>query len=128
MDELPVTPNGKVDRTALPAPDGTNTLRDAPTTASSMPTEERLCAIVAPLLNMKQISTDDNFFLLGGSSLMGAQLVALVAESFGVNLSLRTLFERPTVQKLALEIERMIVAQVESMSEADVLRLLQEGV
>jgi amino acid adenylation domain-containing protein len=124
MNELPLTPNGKIDRAALPRPDGTNTIRDASAVAGRTPTEERLAAIVASLLERDQIAADDNFFLLGGNSLMGAQLIVQIAEAFGTELTLRSLFEMPTVRQLAHEIEGRVIARVDSMSEEDVLQLL----
>ena len=127
MDELPLTPNGKVDRAALPPPDSDNMLRDEPAVEALTHTEARLAGIVAPLLRLDRISIDDNFFLLGGSSLMGAQLIARVKEVFGVALPLRTLFENPTVRRLAVEVELAVVAAVESMSESEVLQLLEKG-
>lgn len=126
LDEPPLTPNGKVDRAALMAPDATNTLRDGPLITVSTPTEERLAGIVASLLQVEQISIDDNFFLLGGNSLMGAQLIVQAAETFGIDLSLRSLFENPTIRQLAHEIEHRVVSEVEAMSESDLLRLLGE--
>jgi amino acid adenylation domain-containing protein len=127
LENQPLTPNGKVDRTALPAPNASNTLRDAAVSVPKTPVEERLLGMVASLLDVGQISVDDNFFLLGGNSLMGAQLITQTAETFGIDLPLRALFERPTVRQLADEIERRIVAKVRFMSEDEVLRLLGDG-
>jgi amino acid adenylation domain-containing protein len=126
LEALPLTPNGKVDRAALPAPDASNILQREDITATpSTPIEEQLVEIVAPLLDLEQVGIDDNFFLLGGNSMMGTQLIVRVAETFGIDLPLRTLFEMPTVRQLAAEIERLIVAKVEAMSEDEVLGLLQ---
>jgi len=124
IEAQPLTSNGKVDRAALPAPDETNTLRDGLRAAPSTAAEKRLVEIVASLLHMEQIGVDDNFFLLGGNSLMGAQLIVRTTESFGIDLPLRTLFEMPTVRQLAGEIERRIVARVESMTDDEALQLL----
>jgi amino acid adenylation domain-containing protein len=124
MDALPLTPNGKIDRAALPAPDVANTIQEEIITAPSTPIEEHVAGIVTALLQLVQVGIDDNFFMLGGHSLLGTQIIALVAETFGVDLSLRTLFEAPTVRLLAAEIERLIVAKVEAMSDEEVLRLL----
>jgi acyl carrier protein len=124
LEAQPLTPNGKVDRAALPAPDATNTLRDGVRAAPSTAAEERLVEIVASLLHMEQIGVDDNFFLLGGNSLMGAQLIVRTTETFGIDLPLRTLFEKPTVRQLAGEIERRVAARVESMTDDEVLQLL----
>jgi amino acid adenylation domain-containing protein len=125
LEALPLASNGKVDRAALPIPDMTNTLRDEAITAPVTPLEEQLVEIVAPLLGLEQIGVDENFFLLGGNSLMGAQVVMRVAETFGVDLPLGTLFDAPTVRELAAEIEQRIFAMVETMSDEEVLRLLQ---
>ncbi len=127
LGSMPLTSNGKVDRRALPAPDATNTLHDEVVAQPHTPTEERLVAIVAPLLGLQHISIDDNFFMLGGHSLLGTQVIAHVANAFGVDLSLRTLFGSPTIRKLSAEIERLIVARVEAMSDEEVRRLLEQG-
>jgi amino acid adenylation domain-containing protein len=126
LDTLPVTANGKVDRAALPAPDASNTLlrRDITATPNTL-VEERLVEILALLLGLEQVGIDDNFFLLGGNSMMGTQLITRVAETYGIDLPLRTLFEMPTVRPLAAEIERLIVARVKAMNEDEVLGLLQ---
>lgn len=127
LDTLPLTPNGKVDRAALPAPDASNGLRDEASTAPSTPTQIRLAAIVISLLNVEQVGLDDNFFMLGGHSLLGTQIIARVSETFGVALTLRSLFESPTVRQLAAEVETLIVAKLAAMSDEDVLRLLEQG-
>jgi amino acid adenylation domain-containing protein len=121
---LPLTPNGKVDRAALPDADMENSLRDEPFTPPRTPIEERLAKILTTLLNLNEVSVDDNFFLLGGHSLLGTQLIAKIRGAFGVELGLRTLFDTPTIAELSTEIERLIVARVESMSEDEVERLL----
>jgi acyl carrier protein len=114
LDALPLTQHGKVDRAALPPPDADNTLRadewEAPRTA----VEERLAGILAGLLDVDQVGAHDNFFLLGGHSLMGTQVIARVRDAFGVELSLRTLFDKPTVAALGAEIERAILAKLEA--------------
>ncbi len=125
LEALPLTPNGKVDRTRLPVPDALNTLQDEIVAVPSTPLEKRLTEIVASTLNMDQVGLDDNFFMLGGHSLLGTQVIARVAETFGVDLPLRTLFEAPTVRLLAMEVERLIVAILETMSDEEALRLLQ---
>jgi amino acid adenylation domain-containing protein len=125
LEALPLTPNGKIDRATLPAPDTANTLRDGVMVAPSTLTELRLAEIVTSLLGIEQIGIDDNFFLLGGSSLMGTQVITRVAEVFGVELGLLALFDAPTVRQLSAEIEELIFARLEAMSDEEVLRLLQ---
>lgn len=124
LETLPLTANGKPDRAALPKPDAINTMREVivePTT----PTEERLVSILAPLLGVEHVGIDDNFFLLGGHSLLGTQLISCIADAFGVTLSLRTLFDAPTVRQLSSEIEQLIIAKLEAMSDEEVRLLLE---
>jgi len=124
MPALPLTLNGKVDRASLPESNAENTLRDEVFTAQRTPIEERLAKIVCSLLNLNEVSVNDNFFLLGGHSLLGTQLIVKIRDAFGVDLALRTLFDAPTISELSSEIERLILARVESMSEDEAMRLL----
>ena len=124
LDALPLTANGKIDRRALPAPDYENTLHDQPFTAPSTPIEERLAVVLCALLELDQVSVHDNFFFLGGHSLLGTQLIAQIRCNFGVEVALRTLFDTPTIAELSSEIERLILARVEGMNEDEVQRLL----
>ncbi|OLB96160.1 MAG: hypothetical protein AUH30_13345 [Candidatus Rokubacteria bacterium 13_1_40CM_68_15] len=114
LDTLPLTANGKVDRDALPAPDTADVLRDEPVTAPRTPVEQRLALIVASLLDTSAVGVNDNFFLLGGHSLLGTQLIARVRDAFGVDLPLRALFDHPTVEALAAEVERAILSRIEA--------------
>jgi amino acid adenylation domain-containing protein len=124
LELLPLTQSGKLDRAALPAPDLENTLGNEAFTAPRTPIEKRLAVIVCSLLELEQVSVNDNFFLLGGHSLLGTQLIGQVRGTFGVELALRTLFDSPTIEQLAFEIERLVVARVEAMSEDEVESLL----
>lgn len=127
LDALPLTPNGKVDRAALPAPGAENTIGDVIITPPTTPVEIQLHAIVAPLLGIEQVGIDDNFFLLGGTSMMGTQLIVRVHDAFGVDMPLRTLFQMPTIRLLSAEIERRILAMFDTMSNEEIARLLQQG-
>ncbi|MGI9059684.1 MAG: non-ribosomal peptide synthetase [Ktedonobacteraceae bacterium] len=124
LASLPLTPNGKIDQSALPVPDALNTLRNEVATEPSTPIEEQLVNLLAPLLSLDQVGIDDNFFMLGGHSLLGTQLIARIADTFGVTMTLRTLFEAPTVRELSSEIEELIIAKVEAMSDDEVQRIL----
>jgi acyl carrier protein len=126
LDRFPLTQNGKVDRAALPAPNSENTLRDEEFTAPRTPLEQRLAAMLSSLLNLEQVSVHDNFFMLGGHSLLGTQLISQIRGTFGVELALRTLFESPTIEQLSTEIEQLIMAQVDALSEEEVVRLLTQ--
>jgi amino acid adenylation domain-containing protein len=124
IDALPLTARGKIDRSALPEPAIENTLRDEEFVAPQSPIEKRLAEIVRDLLHVASVSVNDNFFLLGGHSLLGTQLIVKIRSAFSVDLSLRSLFDAPTIAELSREIARLIVARVESMSEEEALALL----
>jgi amino acid adenylation domain-containing protein len=124
LEALPLTANGKVDRAALPDPDAAGPDLDASVVAPRTAVEERLADIVAALLGLEKVGIDDNFFLLGGHSLTAAQLIARVQDDFGVDLTLRTVFEAPTLAALSSEIERLILADLDAMPEEEALRLL----
>jgi amino acid adenylation domain-containing protein len=125
LDSLPQTSRGKLDRAGLPAPDPQNTLRDATVTATRAHIEEQLAAILAPLLGLGHVGREDNFLLLGGQGqwLLGTRLIARLCAAFGVELTLRGLFQAPTLAKLAAEVERRLPAKREAMSEDEARHL-----
>ena len=97
LERLPLTPNGKLDRKALPAPDLTPaTVRRAPRT----PQEEILCGLFAEVLGVERVGVDDNFFALGGDSIMSIQLVSR-ARKAGLLITSRAVFQRQTAGALA---------------------------
>ncbi|MGO1070384.1 amino acid adenylation domain-containing protein, partial [Lysobacter sp. CA199] len=103
LDAWPLTPNGKLDRKALPAPDDSAYARrayEAPQGAM----EERLATIWAELLRVEQVGRHDDFFELGGHSLLAVQLASRVRKTLDVELSMRDLFEQPTLWKLAAHV------------------------
>ncbi|MGA9769788.1 MAG: amino acid adenylation domain-containing protein, partial [Blastocatellia bacterium] len=106
IDQFPLTPNGKVDRKALPAPDFTRPDFAAAFVAPRTPTQEVLAGIWAHLLGLENVGIKDNFFDLGGHSLLATQVLSRIREAFRVDLPLRKLFESPTVSGLAEIVER----------------------
>jgi acyl-coenzyme A synthetase/AMP-(fatty) acid ligase/acyl carrier protein len=120
LDALPLTPNGKVDRGAVAAIRFADSTPDSGLDSPRTVIEERLAEIVCQLLKLEHVGLEDNFFLLGGHSLLGAQLVARVNDGFGVALPLRTLFDIPTVAGLSAEIERLVLAKLEATAEEEV--------
>ncbi|MDF0674714.1 MAG: amino acid adenylation domain-containing protein [Nitrospira sp.] len=101
---FPLTPNGKVDRKALPMPDVTGQLAHQ-YVAPRSPTEELLCGIWANVLQVAQVGVHDNFFDLGGHSLLATQVMVRLRDVFRVDLPMRVLFETATVAKLAEAVE-----------------------
>jgi amino acid adenylation domain-containing protein len=101
LDELPLTPNGKVDRAALPAPEDPSAAGADGYVAPRGATEERLAAVWKDVLGVERVGAFDNFFELNGHSLLATRLVSRIREVFGVELSLRDVFERPTVSGLS---------------------------
>jgi acyl carrier protein len=81
--------------------------------------EEVLVSVVAELLGLETVGIEENFFLLGGHSLLGAQLIARIGDRFGVEVSLRALFDNPTVADIAAEVERLLVADLDQMSDQE---------
>jgi acyl carrier protein len=128
---LPLSSHGKLDRSALPEPTTANVLDDDSFETPQSQIEKSLAVFLKSLLGVARVGKDDNFFELGGHSLMGAQLIAKISNTFGVELSLRSLFDHPTVGEVSSEIERLIHAKLASMSEEEAERMLeasQEGV
>jgi amino acid adenylation domain-containing protein/non-ribosomal peptide synthase protein (TIGR01720 family) len=101
LDSLPLTPNGKVDRKNLPVPDRSRPDLEETFIAPRNPIEEKLAVIWAELLALEQIGVNDNFFHLGGHSLIATQMLSRVREVFQVELSFHQIFENPSIGSLA---------------------------
>ncbi|GCA76890.1 tyrocidine synthase 3 [Microcystis aeruginosa NIES-2520] len=98
LDTFPLTPNGKIDRRALPVPD---LQRQGEYIASRNPIEEKMAQIWGEVLKLKRVSIEDNFFELGGHSLLATQVISRLQETFEIVLPLRYLFESPTIAQLS---------------------------
>jgi acyl carrier protein len=105
LDALPLTPNGKIDRKALPAPDQTRPELEDNYVAPRTAVEEMIAEIWAEVLKLDTVGVHDNFFDLGGHSLLCAQLISRLRNTLQVEVPLRSVFEMPTVAQLAHEIE-----------------------
>src|SRR5207249_1648972 len=117
--------SGKVDRGALAPPDGgASPAPGAGPASPRTPVEERVAGLVAELLGIHPVGIDENFFLLGGHSLLGAQLITRLRDAYGVELTLQGLFDNPTVEAMSGEVERLLVERLESLSDDEVERLL----
>ncbi|MEC4812177.1 MAG: amino acid adenylation domain-containing protein [Scytonema sp. PMC 1069.18] len=123
LEVIPLTPNGKIDRRALPVPDASNYSDTNSFVAPRTPTEETLAAIWVEVLGLEQVSIYDNFFDLGGHSLLATQVMSRIRQSFDVNMSLRQLFETPTIAELA---DGIIQLQTENTEDDEISHLLAE--
>jgi acyl carrier protein len=140
LDSLPLTPSGKIDRRALPAPDSERPGAEDSYVAPRTALEEVLAVIWCEILGLNQIGIHDNFFELGGHSLLATQVISRLRKVFEVEIPLRTLFESPTVEKLAfallqreserekLEKKAALLLKVAELSEDEVNTMLEERV
>jgi acyl carrier protein len=101
MEEMPLTPNGKVDRRALPDPTVNRIGESASYAPPQTPVEELLVEIYEGVLKVDRVGRDDNFFEIGGHSLLATQVISRVNNTFGMEIGVRTIFEASTVAKLA---------------------------
>ncbi len=108
LNEMPLTPNGKINQAALPRPDINAQRNTAAFVPPQTPTEQQVAAIWSQVLKVDQIGRNDSFFELGGYSLLITQIVARLRESFQVELPMRSLFEAQTVAELARLIDDLI--------------------
>ncbi len=107
LDALPLTPSGKLDRKALPAPAPQQRAAMAAYVAPRTPGEEVLAGIWCEVLALERVGVDDNFFELGGHSLLAMRVIARLREAFAIELPLRAVFEAPTVAELAAQVEEL---------------------
>lgn len=135
---MPLTPNGKIDRQALPAPDAARREPAETFVAPGTPIEQALASIWREVLGLETVGSRDNFFKLGGHSLLATQLVSRLRESFKIELPLRALFEAPTIERLAqnlaahetnpgaVERAARIMNQLDAMSADELEQALQQ--
>ena len=115
LTDFPLTPNGKIDRKALPVPE-----ISTPTTHSSLqtPTEQKLASIWAETLNLSTVNATDHFFEIGGHSLLATRVVARLKSVFGVTVPLRSLFEHPTLSDFAATVDTAVDAKIQCTNTA----------
>jgi acyl carrier protein len=123
LAEMPLTSSGKVDRKALPAPDGGRPDLGREFVPPEGPVQERVAAIWAEVLRLDRVGAHDNFFALGGHSLLATQVLSRVREAFGVELPLRVIFDASTVAGIA---EAVIKKELEGADDDLLARLLSE--
>jgi peptide synthetase xpsA len=137
LKEMPLTPNGKVDRKALPAPDP-SALQTRAYEAPQTPTEEALASIWQELLGVERVGRNDNFFDLGGHSLLLVQLAARLKDQFDMDMELIHIFNAATLRDLASLVLEMGInefqasdiqkmeEELDGMTEEELLALLDE--
>jgi amino acid adenylation domain-containing protein len=125
LDRIPLTPNGKLDRQALPAPDGDAYARsgyEPPVGA----TEEKLARIWAELLGVEQVGRHDNFFELGGHSLLAVTLISRLRQTLSIEVPLAEVFAGPTLSDLARFIEGVSASTLPAIAADPVPALMQQ--
>jgi amino acid adenylation domain-containing protein len=120
LDAFPLTANGKLDRKALPAPDGSRSAVTTAYVAPQTPVEQTLASIWCEVLGVERTGLDDDFFDLGGHSLLAVRMLARTQESFGASLQLSRVFEHSTLRELAAA----VAADMTDAADADELASL----
>ncbi len=126
LQQMPLTPNGKIDRRALPAPAPELLERPAVFVAPETEIEKAQAALWAQILKLDQVGVEDNFFELGGHSLGATQLVTRIAASFGVELTLAEFFATPTIRAVSQKIETALLQQTSAAELDQMLSALEE--
>ncbi|HKV08230.1 MAG TPA: amino acid adenylation domain-containing protein [Thermoanaerobaculia bacterium] len=124
LESFPLTPSGKLDRRALPKPEGDRPRLEKEYVPPASEVEEALAAIWAEALGVERVGVLDNFFELGGHSLLATQVVARIRERLQVDLPLIALFQMPTIEQLAVAVEEAILDKLEALEDAEVQALL----
>jgi acyl carrier protein len=121
LEQMPTNEHGKIDRARLPKPEETDILREDVhiEREARAPVEARIAELAASLLKREHVNLDENFFRLGGNSLLGAQLMLRLSEAFGVDLPLQILFRSGSLRALAVEVDRLLLEKIESMSDEE---------
>ena len=122
LEALPLMPNGKVDRQALPAPDENRCRKEDNFVAPRTPVEKTLAEIWANVLELEQVGIYDNFFELGGNSLLAIRIISRIREAFQVEAPIEMAFSKPTVAEAALTILEMQLQQEDAEEVAKMIK------
>ncbi|MFF9405985.1 amino acid adenylation domain-containing protein [Streptomyces anandii] len=126
IDALPLTANGKVDRRALVVPEQAVEEAAPPYEAPRTPIEEAIAEVWAGMLQVERVGIHDNFFALGGDSLMAMRAVVRLRKALGTELPIRVLFDSQTLEDTALVVEDHILAEIEELTEEEAQALLAD--
>jgi amino acid adenylation domain-containing protein len=124
LDMLPQTTNGKIDRTALPAVDGGQVMPEQSYVAPQTPIEKAIARIWSSVLHLERVGIHDNFFHLGGHSLLGTQVISRIRNAYHVDLPLRSIFAMPTIAQFSEAVEDAVIEKLETLSEEEAEELL----
>jgi acyl carrier protein len=125
LDQLPLTHNGKIDRQALPLPDSSQRINiDTAFVSPDSPVEKELAEIWSEVLNIERIGIHDNFFEIGGDSIATIQVMMRVSQTYQIELKPVELFNSPTIAQLAIQIEDVLTAEIEKLSDEEAELLL----
>jgi amino acid adenylation domain-containing protein len=124
LDKLPQTANGKIDRKALPGLDRGQVAAGQPYVAPEKPIAKALAQIWESVLQVERVGIHDNFFQLGGHSLLGIQVIARVRKAYHVDLPLRSIFAMPTIARFSDAVEEAVLDRLEMLSEEEAAELL----
>lgn len=127
LESLPLLPFGKVNRRALPLPDWERPSLQTPFAAPRTPAEEKLVGIWQAVLGLERVGIHDNFFDLGGHSLLATQAIARTNEAFGINLTVRDIFNVNTIAELALVVTQLMAAAADEAALEAILLALEQG-
>jgi amino acid adenylation domain-containing protein len=126
IDALPLTANGKVDRRALVVPEQAAEEAGPPYEAPRTPVEEVVAEVWADMLKVERVGVHDNFFALGGDSLMAMRAVVHLRKALGTELPIRVLFDGQTLEDTARVVEDHLLAEIEDLSEEEAQALLAD--
>jgi surfactin family lipopeptide synthetase C len=124
LEKFPLTPNGKINRHALPVPDTAQRNLEVDFVAPRTSTQQELATIWTEVIKLKKVGIYDNFFELGGHSLLATQVISRLREVFSIDFPLRYLFENPTIAELAQRVSEQQIQQAENND--DLARILNE--
>jgi aryl carrier-like protein len=136
VDAMPVTPNGKIDRGALPRPTRTERRESKERLLPRTAMERQLAEIWAEVLGIKDAGVNENFFSIGGNSLRAVQVVSRIRTRMGRDVPLRAVFEAPTIAEFAEALEGLqdeeaeissLLAEIEHLTDEQASSLLGEG-
>ena len=125
LTQVPLSSSGKLDRSALPLATAETLLAGTRGKGPGSDLEAGLLTMVRELLRSDEVWVDDDFFLIGGHSLLGTQLVLRLRQAFEIELTLRHLFEAPTVELLAMKVEVMLISALQELTEEEAAERLE---